>query len=141
MGLAEHNAAKIAREFSIDTRIESVRLNDQTYHRVLGPVLSRSQAQKIILRARLSGYAGAWFLPQSTSQQKALSLSTTQPVTSPARSIILKKPDPLEREPNSEDGGVEPDEQPLLSVSKPIEVRAESSRFSNFELMYLCLLA
>ena len=134
MALAEHNAAKIAREFSIDTRIESVRLNDQTYHRVLGPVLSRSKAQKIILRARLSGHTGAWFLPQSTMQQKASGVSTTQPITSQARSLILKKPDPLEREPNSEGRGVEPDEQSVLSLSQSIEVKDETSRFSNFEL-------
>ena len=66
--LAQTNASKVTRELSIDARVETNVLDGKTYHRVVGPLSSRVEAQKLILRARLIGYPGSWFLKQSEPQ-------------------------------------------------------------------------
>ena len=131
--LAERNATKIAREFSIETRIESVRINERIYHRVLGPVLSRSEAQKIILRARLSGHPGAWFLLESSVQPLVTSVATAHSIVLEDEVSISKEAELLENKPNSKEGSFEAYERPLLSTTNVVESGTEKSRFSNFE--------
>ncbi len=134
LALAERNARKIADEFSIETRVESICLNQRTYHRVLGPLLSRSEAQKLIVRARLSGHPGTWFLRDSTSQPEVASLATVKHVASQASSSILKEPERLNHKPVTDESSFEPYKQALLSEANDVEDRVETSRFSNFEL-------
>ena len=60
--LALKESALISRQFGIEARIEEARVNGQTYHRVLGPVMDQSSARELIRQARASGLADVWVL-------------------------------------------------------------------------------
>jgi hypothetical protein len=60
--LALKESALISRQFGIEARIEEARVNGQTYHRVLGPVMEQSSARELIRQARTSGLADVWVL-------------------------------------------------------------------------------
>ena len=60
--LALKESALISRQFGIEARIEEARINGQTYHRVLGPVMEQSSARELIRQARARGLADVWVL-------------------------------------------------------------------------------
>ena len=60
--LALKESALISRQFGIEARIEEARVNGQTYHRVLGPVMEQSSARELIRQARASGLGDVWVL-------------------------------------------------------------------------------
>ena len=53
--LALKESAQVSRQFGIETRIEEARVNGQTYHRVLGPVMDQSSARELVRQARVNG--------------------------------------------------------------------------------------
>ena len=60
--LALKESALISRQFGVEARIEEARINGQTYHRVLGPVMDQSSARELVRQARASGLADVWVL-------------------------------------------------------------------------------
>ena len=60
--LALRESAQVSRRFGIETRIEEARVNGQTYHRVLGPVMDQSSARELVRQARVNGLGDVWVL-------------------------------------------------------------------------------
>ena len=60
--LALKESARVSRQFGIETRIEEARVNGQTYHRVLGPVMDQSSARELVRQARVNGLGDVWVL-------------------------------------------------------------------------------
>ena len=60
--LALKESAQVSRQFGIETRIEEARVNEQTYHRVLGPVMDQSSARELVRQARVNGLGDVWVL-------------------------------------------------------------------------------
>ena len=58
--LALKESAQVSRQFGIETRIEEARVNGQTYHRVLGPVMDKSSARELVRQARVNGLGDVW---------------------------------------------------------------------------------
>ena len=75
--LALKESALISRQFGIEARIEEARINGQTYHRVLGPVMDQSAARELIRQARASGLVEVWVL--SSKERPVVSVQRQAP--------------------------------------------------------------
>ena len=89
--LALKESALISRQFGIEARIEEARINGQTYHRVLGPVMDQSSARELIRQARASGLGDVWVLSSRERPVVRIQRQAPEP-KAPVSTPVIEEP-------------------------------------------------
>ena len=130
---AETEAVRTADELKVEAEVVSAQVGDDTYYRVLVPVATKSMADLMILRAKVSGWE-AWYLPgefetsgSPTSIQSETASETPAAEDTDTAAVSVTSPPAEDPDPAS-DSSIDPpptEEDPIELEEETIVVEAD----------------